>query len=49
MCGTPVCQRCATFAYGRYFCSTRCGVFFYHGDSDEAQSESEEGAGTDEG
>jgi len=33
MCFTVVCHKCATFAYGRSFCSSRCGQFFFHGDA----------------
>jgi len=40
ICGQMTCQRCATFAYGRYFCSKRCAQFFFH---DEGLTEEEEG------
>jgi len=30
ICGHLACQKCATFAYGRYFCSKRCADYFFH-------------------
>jgi hypothetical protein len=35
MCGKTVCRKCASFAYGRYFCSIRCAQYFFHGEGDE--------------
>ena len=32
MCGQLACHKCATVQYGRYFCSKRCGLFFFHGE-----------------
>ena len=34
ICGHLSCRACATFAYGRYFCSSRCAQYFFHGESD---------------
>ncbi len=38
ICGHAICQKCATSAYGRYFCSKRCAEFFFH---DEGLQEEE--------
>lgn len=35
MCFTVVCLKCAHFAYGRYFCSSRCAQYFFHGDAED--------------
>lgn len=43
MCGRSVCHRCAHFAYGRQFCSLRCGEHFFFGESDEEEDEEREG------
>jgi hypothetical protein len=43
MCGTSVCHRCAHQAYGRLFCSPRCGEHFFHGDSEEEEDNPLEG------
>ncbi len=34
MCGKTTCHTCASFAYGRYFCSSRCAQYFFHGEGD---------------
>ena len=35
VCGKTACQKCATFAYGRYFCSKGCAMFFFHAEGEE--------------
>jgi len=35
MCGQTVCVKCATFDYGRFFCSKRCAHYFFHGDAED--------------
>jgi hypothetical protein len=35
MCGKITCRKCATFAYGRYFCSSRCAQYFFHGEGED--------------
>ena len=35
ICGQHACHKCATFAYGRYFCSSRCAMFFFHAEGEE--------------
>jgi len=39
MCGTTTCQKCATAAYGRNFCSPSCAETFFHGESDDVEDE----------
>lgn len=34
-CGMTICRKCATYEYGRIFCSMNCAVMFFHGDSDD--------------
>ena len=41
ICGQMACQKCATFAYGRYFCSKRCADYFFH-DEGLAEDDGEE-------
>jgi len=41
ICGRSVCRRCATFAYGRYFCSNPCAQYFFHAEADEEGDETE--------
>ena len=37
ICRTPFCERCAVIGFGRYFCSSRCRDFFFHGDGEEEE------------
>ncbi len=39
ICGKTICTKCATFDFGRYFCSQGCGHYFFHGDGEEVDSE----------
>lgn len=43
MCAQTVCHRCAHPAYGRLFCSIRCGEHFFHGEADEEEDNDGEG------
>lgn len=43
MCAASVCHRCAHPAYGRLFCSVRCGEHFFHGELDEEEDNEGEG------
>ena len=40
MCGKTACHRCASFAYGRYFCSNQCAQYFFYGE-DEGEGEAD--------
>ncbi|MGE5234901.1 MAG: hypothetical protein ACM3O7_00965 [Acidobacteriota bacterium] len=40
-CAKTVCQKCAYFAYGRHFCSQRCGEYFFHGDEEDEDTPGE--------
>ena len=39
ICGQTICTKCATFDYGRFFCSRRCGHYFFHGETEEDERE----------
>jgi len=42
ICGQNTCHKCATFAYGRYFCSTLCGQYFFHAEPEDDEKEPDE-------
>jgi len=42
ICSSRICQKCGHFAYGRYFCSTRCAGEFFTGDGDDEDLPHEE-------
>jgi len=41
VCGHVACFKCATFEYGRYFCSKRCAQYFVHAEGDEEDEQEE--------
>jgi hypothetical protein len=41
ICGHTTCYKCATFAYGRYFCSNHCAQYFFHAEPDDDEKPDE--------
>jgi hypothetical protein len=41
MCGKNACSRCGRRLHGRQFCSLRCADFFFRGDGEDEDSETE--------